>query len=108
MEKTTRRLNTVQTVLSEEAVNHLEHILHWFWNDFDGEHLINPLMQMLSVYAEAKPESPYITRTPADMIREVFSILQLNQQLLIVQKMERPCEWIDTPEGWSLPEQSQQ
>lgn len=29
----TRNLNTVQTVLSQDAVNRLESILYWFWNE---------------------------------------------------------------------------
>ena len=100
---TARRLNTVQTVLSERAVNHLECILYWFWNDFDSDCLTKNLMQMLSVYIKANPDNVHLTQKPDWMAQRVSEILQLNEQLTAVQEMDEPWNWINAIGGWELP-----
>lgn len=95
----TRNLNTVQTVLSQDAVNRLESILYWFWNEFDPDSLTRNLMQMLAVYIKANPNNVEIAQKPEWMTEMVSMIIQLNEQLTAVQTECKPWEWVDTPKG---------
>lgn len=101
---TTRNLNTVQTVLSEDAVTRLESILYWFWNEFDPDHLTEELMQMLSVYIKANPDVIKTTHKPEWIADRVSMILQLNERLTAIREEAKPWEWVDAPHGWELPE----
>lgn len=103
MDKQTQELaslNTVQTVLSEQAVTSLENILYWFWNDFDSERLTQNLMKMLEIYIKANPDDMHRTQKPDMMARRVSEVLQLNEQLASAKEMAKPWRWVDTPDGW--------
>ena len=104
MEKTTRRTNTVQTVLSERAVNHFECILHWFWDDFDHDAVTKNLMKMLAVYIKHEPDNVHQFQKADWMTGFIADLISLKDQIRDVQEFERPWEWVEASEGWELPE----
>ena len=104
MEKTTRRLNTVQSVLSEMAVNHVESILYWFWDEINHDGFTATLMDVLAVYVKHCPDDVHQFRKPDHITRFISELIQLREQIIEVLNDEKPWEWIDNTEGWGLPE----
>ena len=104
MKETKSKTNTVNTVLSEESVHSFEHILHWFCDNFNEESATRNLMKMLEVYIEHEPENIHRFQKADWMTRFVCSVIELKDQIKDIQSFERPWEWVDTPNGWGLPE----
>ena len=104
-EVTTRNLNTVQTVLSERAVNHFGCILHWFWNEIDHDSFTAILMNVLAVYVRHCPDDVHRFRKSDYITQFISELIQLKEQIVDVMNDEKPWAWVDTPEGWGLPEE---
>ena len=106
--ETNIKTNTVNTVLSEESVRSFEHILHWFWNEFDEDSVTNNIMKMLEVYIKHEPENIHRFQKADWMTRFVCSVIELKDQIKDIQSDERPWEWVSTPDGWGLPEETKE
>lgn len=96
--------NTIQTVLSEMAVYHLECILYWCTDEFIFDSLSRDLLQMLKIYVQANPNVFLSFRKPTEMIDRVSMILQLVEQLKEVVEMEKPWKWGEDSKGWIKPQ----
>ncbi|MDE5944093.1 MAG: hypothetical protein K2G93_00690 [Rikenella sp.] len=97
--------NTIQTVLSERAVGHLECILFWCSEEFDFDSLSRDLLQMLKIYVQANPNVIRRFGKPTEMIDRVSMILQLSEQLKEVVEMEEPLRWEeDNDHVWIKPQ----
>ena len=94
MENTTRRTNTIQTVLSENGADSLGIILHWFWDEADHDGFTAMLMDVLAVYVEHYPNNVLSTRKPERITRFISDLIQLKEQLIDVINEEKPWEWV--------------
>ena len=100
--KNTAPLNTVETVLSQDAVNYLETFLYNYWNDTNHDCYLDILMQMLSVYVKHCPDDAHMFRKPEWTVKHVSELLHLIEHLNCVMKDERVWEWVDTVDGWRV------
>lgn len=96
--------HTEETVLSSRAIDHLECILHWFWDEYDPRGFTDHIMTMLEVYVKNCPKDAHKFRTAEWMTRFVSKSIQFKDQLVEVMEMEKPWEWVDTIDGWRKPE----
>lgn len=60
--------NTIQTVLSERAIDHLECILYWCADEFNFDSLSRDLLQMLKIDVQANPNVINSFEKPTEMI----------------------------------------
>lgn len=100
----TRRTNTVQTVLSQDAADALGSFLYWFHENIDADTLVDKLMLLLTTYVEHCPDTAHQFRKPEYMTLFVSELIQLKDHLTDIVNKEKPWNWTDTADGWGLPE----
>jgi hypothetical protein len=99
----TRRLNTINTVLSEDGANRLAGILHWFWDETHHEAFSSTIMAMLAIYVKHGPIDAHWLHRPDKMTLFVSELIKLKDQLEEVVNREKPWQWVGTIDGWELP-----
>ena len=97
----TERLNTVQTVLSQDSIRSLEYLMYWYWNDTDHYSFIDKIMKIFSVYIEHYPKDKHGFENPKWLAESFISdLLTLNERLMELIHDEKPYNWVEGKNGF--------